>query len=143
MKKNYLILLFVLLVTGAYANNGRRDTVTDSWSVSYNGKEILAYKINSVTTYLIDSIADNSTILIDYYTAEPCAPCLSRLQFRDDNGKVMATVEKKGFGVGEPFRLPGRQFRQLMKNHKLFLYFSANPDGWGTWILLGVVQTAR
>ena len=143
MKKNYLILLFVLLVSGVYATNDRHDTITDNWSLTYNGKEILAYTINGVHTYLIDSIADNAIIVIDYYTQTPCPKCQSRLEFRDENGKILAAVQKNGFGSGDPFKLPGMQFRQLMHNHKLFLYFSANPDGWGTWVLLGVVQTTK
>ena len=143
MKKNYLILLFVLLVSGVYATNDRHDTITDNWSLTYNGKEILAYTINGVRTYLIDSIADNGQITIDYYTEKPCDKCQSRLQFRDENDKILATVQKDGFGSGEPFRLPGKQFRQLMHNHKLYLFFSANPDGWGTWVMLGIVKTMK
>lgn len=145
MKKGYLLLFFVLLFTGAYADGVKNisDTVTDSWSFSYNGKEVLAYNVNGVKTYILDSIADNAVIVIDYYTETPCEKCSSRLQFRDESGTAKATVEKQGFGNGPPFRLPGMQFRQLMHNHKLFLYFSANPDGWGTWVLLGVVVTNK
>lgn len=145
MKKHLLVLLSLFLFGSAFAGNTKptRDSITDNWSIIYNGKEVLGYTINGVKTYMIDSIADNGVIIIDYYTDQPCDKCQSRLQFRDENGKVKATVEKEGFGSGNPFRLPGMQFRQLMHNHKLWLYFSANPNGWGTWILLGVVVTNK
>ncbi len=143
MKKAYLLILLVMLFAGAKAGVVKHDSITDSWSVTYNGKEILAFKINSVQTYLIDTIADSSWITVDYYTEQPCEKCQSRLQFRDEDGKAMATLEKKGFGSGNPFRFPGKTFRQMMRNHKMFLYFSANPDGWGTWVFLGIVQTNK
>ncbi len=145
MKKILGLLFFVLVFTCLHASTIQAppDSITDSWSVIYNGKEILAYKINDLPTYLIDSIADSAVITIDYYTEHPCPKCQSRLEFKDENGTKLAAVQKEGFGDGEPFRLPGKQFRQLMRNHKLYLFFSANPDGWGRWIMLGVVKTAK
>jgi hypothetical protein len=145
MKKSFLFLFFIALFVGAQAAgfSAPPDSITDNWSVAYNGKEILAYKINDVPTYLIDSIADDAVITIDYYTDKPCPKCQSRLEFKDENGTKLAAVQKDGFGDGAPFRLPGRQFRQLIHNHKLYIFFSANPDGWGTWILLGVVKTTH
>jgi len=113
MKRSFYIIYLVLICTGVHAGNlAAKGDTTDSWSVVYNGKEILGFKIDGNTTYIIDSIADNGLI-------------------------------KEGFGEGEPFRLPGKQFRQLMRNHKLSLFFSANPEGWGTWVLLGVVKTMK
>jgi hypothetical protein len=144
MKKIIYIILFITSCISLHAGNltVKGDT-TDNWSVIYNGKEILGFKIDGNIMYMIDSIADNGQITIDYYTEKPCDKCQSRLQFRDENGKILATVQKDGFGAGEPFRLPGKQFRQLMHNHKLYLFFSANPDGWGTWVMLGVVKTMK
>lgn len=144
MKKIIYIVLFISSCINLHASNltAKGDT-TDNWSVIYNGKEILGFKIDGNIMYLIDSIADNSQITIDYYTEKPCDKCQSRLQFRDENGKILATVQKDGFGAGEPFRLPGKQFKQLMHNHKLYLFFSANPDGWGTWVMLGIVKTMK
>ena len=145
MKKIPGLLFFILVFTGLHAANFQAppDSITDSWSVVYNGKEILAYKINDLPTYLIDSIADDAVITIDYYTEQPCPKCQSRLEFKDENGTKLAAVQKEGFGDGPPFKLPGKQFRQLMRNHKLYLFFSANPDGWGRWIMLGVVKTTK
>jgi hypothetical protein len=144
MKRSFYIICLILICTGVHAGNlvAKGDT-TDSWSVVYNGKEILGFKIDGNTTYIIDSIADNGLITVDYYTEHPCPKCQSRLQFRDENGIILATVQKEGFGEGEPFRLPGKQFRQIMRSHKLSLFFSANPEGWGTWVLLGVVKTTK
>lgn len=145
MRKALYAVIFIITGTVAHAGNitAKTDSTGDSWSLTYNCKEILAYKVNGNNNYLIDSIADNASITIDYYTDKPCPKCQSRLQFRDENGKILATVQKEGFGEGEPFRLPGKQFRQLMRNHKMYLFFSANPDGWGGWIMLGIVKTNR
>jgi hypothetical protein len=144
MKKIIYIVLFITSCMSLHASNlAVKGDTTDNWSVIYNGKEILGFKIYGNIMYMIDSIADNGQITIDYYTEKPCDKCQSRLQFRDENGKILATVQKDGFGSGEPFRLPGKQFRQLMHNHKLYLFFSANPDGWGTWIMLGIVKTMK
>jgi len=144
MKKIIYIILFITSCISLHAGNlSVKGDTTDNWSVIYNGKEILGFKIDGNIMYMIDSIADNGQITIDYYTEKPCDKCQSRLQFRDENGKILATVQKDGFGSGEPFRLPGKQFRQLMHNHKLYLFFSANPDGWGTWVMLGIVKTMK
>ncbi len=144
MKKIIYIVLFITSCMSLHASNlAVKGDTTDNWSVIYNGKEILGFKIDGNIMYMIDSIADNGQITIDYYTEKPCDKCQSRIQFRDENGKILATVQKDGFGSGEPFRLPGKQFRQLMHNHKLYLFFSANPDGWGTWIMLGIVKTMK
>ncbi|MGP8217066.1 MAG: hypothetical protein ACLQQ4_15970 [Bacteroidia bacterium] len=145
MKRICFLIFFIFSFAATYAGNiiSKPDSVTDSWSLTYNGKEILAYTINGISTYLIDSINDNSFITIDYYTEVPCEKCQSRLQLKDEDGKVLATIQKNGFGTGDPFKLPGRQFRELMHNHKMFLFFSANPDGWGTWVFLGMVKTNK
>jgi hypothetical protein len=143
MKRLLYILFFVLLAASAQASNVTclPDSISDTWSVIYNGKEILPININGTKNYMIDSIADDAKIVVDYYPSQECAKCQSRLQFRDDNGKMLATIEKEGFGDGDPFKIPGKQFRQLIHNHKIYLFFSANPNGWGRWLLLGVVKT--
>lgn len=135
----------MFFAAGVYAAGIKNcpDSITDSWVVTYNGKEILSYKLNGIPTYLIDSIADDGIITVDYYTDIPCAKCQKRLQFRDENGQVLATVQKDGFGTGDPFRLPGKQFRELMHDHEINLFFSANPEGWGTWVFLGMVKTTK
>lgn len=145
MKKIFCILSCLFFATVVYAGNVQTpaDTITDSWSVTYDGKEILSFKIDGIPTYLFDSISDNGTITIDYYTDTPCAKCQKRLQFRDGDGHVLATIQNDGFGTGDPFRLPGKQFKELMHDHKLYLFFSANPDGWGTWVFLGMVKTMK
>jgi len=144
MKKIAGILLLLIVGVGLKASGqNAHDTITDSWSLVYNGKEIPAFTISNISTYLIDSLSDNDVIVVDYYTQEPCDKCQCRLQFRDENGKMLATVQKNGFGSGDPFKLPGKQFRQLMHDHKIFLFFSANPDGWGKWLFLGLVKTTK
>lgn len=145
MRKFLYGIVFMMMAASVYAGNVQNaaDSITDSWSVTYNGKEILAYTLNGVSTYLFDSIADNGVITIDYYTEEPCAKCQKRLQLRDENGNVLTTIQKDGFGAGDPFRLPGKQFRELMHDKKVYLFFSANPDGWGTWVFLGLVKTTK
>jgi hypothetical protein len=145
MKKLLYTLLFIAFAAAAEAGMHKtiKDSITDSWSFTINGKEIPAFTIDGISTYLVDSIADSDKIIIDYYTQQPCTKCQCRLQLKDENGKMLAMIQKNGFGEGEPFRLPGRQFRQLMHNHKMFLYFSANPDGWGTWVFLGMVKTGK
>lgn len=145
MRKRILYcLLLILACSGVKASVIAPGVDTNAtWSVIYNGREVLAIKMAGINTYLIDSIGDNDKILVDYYPNDNCEKCHSRLQFRDENGKVLATMEKEGYGAGAPFAIPGKQFRELIHNHKISLFYSAKPDEWTRWRLLGVIKTAR
>jgi hypothetical protein len=141
MRKLLYCCILLAFWTNSFAKT-KPDTL-GSWQVTYNGKEILGVVINGVRTYLIDSIADNSTITIDYYTDYPCEKCQALLQFRNEDSKALASVSKMGVGDGPTFKLPGMQFRQLMHDHKLFLFYRNQIDGWGPWMFVGLVKTMR
>jgi hypothetical protein len=145
MKKFFYcgILLFISIQLYATGPGKLRTDTVNGWQVTYNGKEILGFVMNGIKTLLMDSIADNGVITIDYYTDYPCANCAAELQFRDENGKMLATVQKLGVGDGPPFKLPGMQFRQLMHDHKLFLYYRNRVDGWSEWMFIGMVKTIK
>ena len=137
------ILLLTCLQVGATVHHDIKKDTINGWQVSYNGKEILGFAINGMRTFLIDSIADNGVITVDYYTDYPCEKCAAELQFRNEDGKGIATVQKLGVGGGAPFKLPGMQFRQIMKNHEILLFYRNQIDGWSEWMFVGKVKSMK
>ena len=137
------IFLFACLQVGASTGSKSKMDTVNGWQVTYNGNEVLSFAINGMKTYLVDSIADNGVITVDFYTDYPCGNCAAELQFRDENGKILATVQKLGVGDGPPFKLPGMQFRQLMHDHKISLFYRNRIDGWSIWMFVGQVKTMK
>jgi hypothetical protein len=137
------MLFFACLQVSATMYNGEKKDTINEWQITYNGKEILGIVINGMKTFLVDSIADNGVITVDYYTDSPCEKCAAELQFRNEDGKGIATVQKLGVGGGAPFKLPGMQFRQIMKNHEILLFYRSQIDGWSDWMFVGKVKSMK
>jgi hypothetical protein len=137
------LLFFTCLQVSATVHSHVKKDTTNEWQVTYNGKEILGFVINGMKTFLIDSIADNGVITVDYYTDYPCDKCAAELQFRNEEGKGIATVQKLGVGGGQPFKLPGMQFRQIMQNQEILLFYRNQSDGWSGWMFVGKVKSMK
>lgn len=115
------------------------DTV-DNYQIILNGKIILT-ELHASGTISIDSISDKDTLQIYYNTDTPCEPCLSKIIFKDKNGKNILTITRNTDFTS--FKLTGNKLKKLLiDNDKVWIYF-IDKSKVNSGILLGILKTTN
>jgi hypothetical protein len=137
MKKvGFIIVLLGLSSLRALA---QADTI-GFWKIQYDSKEISPVTVNSEQTYFISAISDTSKLDIFYYTESPCKKCECKLEFRDENGNTIKTMDRKGYGDNRPFQLQGKELSAQLSKGRVYVYFSGKYDGWLPWVFMGALR---
>ena len=130
------IMVFALMAISAIA----QDDTVGFWKVQHNDKEIASVPLNGEQTYFVTGLADSDLIQVFYYTESPCKKCMCKLELRDENGVVIRTMERKGYGDNVPFTITGKNLNEMFTKGRVYMYFSGKYDGWMPWILLGSLR---
>jgi len=146
MRVNHLKYLLIFLSLNCFASNitnannykfARPDTI-DYWILRLDGKELRPSGKFKERLYVLENVSINNKFEIRYYTDRPCPSCSCKMEFRDEKGAVVLTMNRIG---NTSFQLSNEEFQKLLSvNGRIYIFFSGREsETWGNWRLLGVV----
>jgi len=139
MKKLSTILCIAVFTIAALSTRAQEDTI-GFWKIQYNDKEIAPVTLNGEQTYYLTLLTDTDKVNVFYYTESPCKECLCKLELRNEDGAVIKTMQRKGYGDNKPFYLQGKELEDMFAKGRVYMYFTGKYDGWMPWILMGSLR---